>query len=241
MTRKTSVTAPRARVTRESARARELHDVRAALAHVRASDPVLARVMDLSIPFELPEKPTQSMFVALAEAIVYQQLHGKAAATIFARVCALCPRGVRGLTPERVLLAQDDELRGAGLSRAKLAALRDLAAKTRANEIPTLARARRMSDDEIVAQLARVRGIGRWTAEMLLMFRLRRPDVLPADDFGVRKGFKVAYGKRDLPSRTQLVRHAERWRPYRTVGSWYMWRATELDPRDLRPVRSARV
>lgn len=234
------VTVPSTPVTAPRAAARELHDVRAALAHVRASDPVLARVMDLSIPFDLPERKTQSLFVALAEAIVYQQLHGKAAATIFARVCALCPRGVRGLTPERVLRAQDDELRGAGLSRAKLAALRDLAAKTRAREIPTLARARRMSDDEIVAQLSRVRGIGRWTAEMLLMFRLRRPDVLPADDFGVRKGFQLAYGKRDPPSRAQLVQHAERWRPYRTVGSWYMWRATELDPHDLRPARPVR-
>lgn len=230
--------APESRALRTAKRAsaRELGDIRAALAHVRASDAVLARVMDLSIPFDLPERKTQSMFVALAEAIVYQQLHGQAAATIFGRVCALCPRGVRGLTPERVLLAKDDELRGAGLSRAKTAALRDLAAKTHAREIPTLAEARRLSDDEVVARLTSVRGIGRWTAEMLLMFRLRRPDVLPADDFGVRKGFKVAYGKRDLPSRKQLEEHAERWRPYRTVASWYLWRAAELEL-DLRPRR----
>jgi 3-methyladenine DNA glycosylase/8-oxoguanine DNA glycosylase len=182
-------------------------------------------VIDAVGPFELELRKTASVFVALAEAIVYQQLTGKAAATIFGRVCALFPRG--RLTPEQILSASDRQLRGAGLSRSKVLSLRDLARRTEAGEIPGLARLRRMDDEAIVECLSEVRGIGRWTVEMLLIFRLARPDVLPADDYGVRKGFAAAFKKRELPARADIEKRGARWRPYRTVASWYLWRAAE--------------
>jgi 3-methyladenine DNA glycosylase/8-oxoguanine DNA glycosylase len=203
-------------------------DPRRAVQHLRASDPVLARVIEASGPLRLELQNTPSPFLALAEAIVYQQLNGKAAATIFGRVRGLFPRAKDGFTAQHILRAPDEKLRGAGLSRNKLLSLRDLAERTRRGEIPELAELHGMPDDVIVERLTQVRGIGRWTSEMFLIFRLGRPDVLPADDYGVRKGFQVAYRKRALPTRQQLEKHAEAWRPYRTVASWYMWRAVEL-------------
>jgi methylated-DNA-[protein]-cysteine S-methyltransferase len=203
-------------------------DPKRALRHLRASDPALARVIEAAGPFRLELQRTPSVFVALAEAIVYQQLSGKAAATIFSRVRALFPRAREAPTAQQILRVSDEKLRGAGLSRAKLLALRDLAQKTRSGEIPSLAELRRMPDDVVVERLTQVRGIGRWTAEMFLIFRLGRPDVLPADDYGVRKGFSVAYRKRALPTRKQLEKRGARWQPYRTVASWYLWRAVEL-------------
>lgn len=201
-----------------------------AVAHVRAADPKLGRVIDAAGAANvLALKKTPSIFGALAEAIVYQQLSGKAAATIYGRVCALFPRAPHGPTAEHVHRVADERLRGAGLSAAKVAALKDLARRERAGEIPTLAEARAMDDAAIVERLTAVRGIGRWTAEMLLIFRLGRPDVLPVDDYGVRKGFALAQRKRELPTPQALARYGERWRPYRTVASWYCWRALELD------------
>src|SRR5262249_25162579 len=194
---------------------------------LRASDAALARVIDAVGPFRLDLKRTPSIFAALTEAIVYQQLTGKAAATIFARVCALFPRAHHGPTAEQILRASDEKLRAAGLSRAKLLALRDLARRAANGEIPTLAEVHRMEDEAIIERLTAVRGIGRWTVEMLLIFRLGRPDVLPADDYGIRKGFAVAFKKRELPSRQQLEKRGARWKPYRTVASWYLWRAAE--------------
>jgi O-6-methylguanine DNA methyltransferase len=203
-------------------------DPRVAVEHVRASDAVLARVIERVGPFRLELKKTPSIFGALAEAIVYQQLSGKAAATIFARVCALFPRAHHGPTAENILRASDEKLRGAGLSRPKILALRDLARRAKDGDIPTLAEVRRMEDAEIVERLTAVRGVGRWTAEMLLIFRLGRPDVLPVDDYGIRKGFAVAFKKRELPARENLEKRGARWKPYRTVASWYLWRALEL-------------
>src|SRR5208282_332206 len=130
-------------------------------------------------------------------------------------------------TPEQVLAASEDELRGAGLSRSKLLSLRDLAGKTVSGEIPTLAEIRHMEDEAIVERLTSVRGIGRWTAEMLLIFRLGRPDVLPADDYGIRKGFAVAFDRSEMPSPKELAAYGARWKPYRTVASWYLWRVVE--------------
>jgi methylated-DNA-[protein]-cysteine S-methyltransferase len=202
-------------------------DPRAAVDHLRASDLALARLIDAAGPFRLRLQKTSSVFGALAEAIVYQQLTGKAAATILARVCALFPRGSADLTARRVLRASDEQLRGAGLSRAKVLSLRDLARRVENGEIPTLAEARAMEDHEVVSRLTEVRGIGRWTAEMFLIFRLGRPDVLPLDDYGVRKGFAVAFRKRALPTREALERRGMRWKPYRTVASWYLWCAAE--------------
>ena len=215
----------------ETAAADGAIDVTAAVRALRSADPVLARLIDRVGPCTIRLNRTQDVFAALSEAIVYQQLTGKAAATIHGRVCALFPRARGGFAPRHILGAADDDLRGAGLSRAKVAALRDLAQKVSDGEVPALAAIRSMPDDEIIERLTAVRGVGRWTVEMLLMFRLGRPDVLPADDYGVRKGFAAAYRKRELPSRKQLERHGEKWKPWRTVASWYMWRAADLATR----------
>jgi O-6-methylguanine DNA methyltransferase len=202
-------------------------DPEEALAHLRASDAKLARLIDRVGVFNMQLKRTPSIFVALTESIIYQQLHGKAAATIFARLCALFPRAHEGPTPEQILRTSDEKLRGAGLSRAKLLALRDLAKRAVDGTLPTLAEVHQLDNEAIIERLTQVRGIGRWTAEMLLMFRLGRPDVLPIDDFGIRKGFGVAFGKREMPTREAVAKHGELWKPYRTVASWYLWRAAE--------------
>jgi len=165
-------------------------------------------------------------FDALAESIAYQQLSGKAAATIFGRVRALFPKR-KWLDPAQLLSTPDETLRGAGLSRAKTAALKDLAAKTIDGTVPSGRALLRMTDDEIIARLTTVRGIGRWTVEMLLLFDLGRPDVWPVDDYGVRKGFAKTFGRRKLPTPRQLMRFGERWRPYRSVAAWYFWRALD--------------
>ena len=200
-------------------------DPELAVAELCEADPKLAKLIARVGPFRMQLQRTPSVFGALAEAIVFQQLNGKAAATIFARLCALFPHAA-GVTPERLLRLSDERLRSAGLSGSKLLSLRDLAEKTLAGEVPTLAEVQRMPDQEIIDRLTSVRGIGQWTAEMLLMFRLGRPDVLPVDDFGIRKGFGIAFGK-DEPSKKDVEKRGERWRPYRTVASWYLWRATD--------------
>jgi O-6-methylguanine DNA methyltransferase len=201
-----------------------------AVAHLRAADPKLAKMMDRVGPFRMHLKTTPSIFVALAESIVYQQLTGKAAATIFARVRALFPLAHGGPTAEQILRISDEKLRGAGLSRSKLLSLRDLAQRAVKGEIPTLAEVHRMDNEAIIERLTEVRGIGRWTVEMLLIFRLGRPDVLPVDDYGIRKGFALAFNTRELPTGEALEKRGARWQPYRTVASWYLWRVLELDP-----------
>ena len=165
-------------------------------------------------------------FDALAESIAYQQLSGKAAATIFGRVRALYPKK-KWLDPEQLLATPDEILRAAGLSRAKTAALKDLAAKTIDGTVPTGRALIRMNDDEIITRLTAVRGIGRWTVEMLLLFDLGRPDVWPVDDYGVRKGFAKTFGRRKLPTSKQLMKFGEKWRPYRSAAAWYFWRALD--------------
>ena len=187
-------------------------DPDAAIAHLRAGDAALARVIDRVGPFALELQHTASVFGALTEAIVFQQLSGKAASTIHGRVLALFPRSPGGPTPQQLLRASEEQLRGAGLSRAKLLALRDLAQRTAEGTVPTLDELHRMGDDEIVERLTEVRGIGRWTAEMFLIFRLGRPDVLPLDDYGVRKGLAIALrtsrapgSRRPRPARRPLA------------------------------------
>jgi DNA-3-methyladenine glycosylase II len=165
-------------------------------------------------------------FDALAESIAYQQLSGKAAATIFGRVRALYPKR-KWLDPEQLLATPEETLRAAGLSRAKTAALKDLAAKTIDGTVPTGRALIRMSDDEIITRLTAVRGIGRWTVEMLLLFDLGRPDVWPVDDYGVRKGFAKTFGRRKLPTPKQLMKFGEKCRPYRSMAAWYFWRALD--------------
>jgi methylated-DNA-[protein]-cysteine S-methyltransferase len=202
-----------------------------AIEHLRAADPKLGQLIDEVGPFRMRLRRAPSIFAALAEAIVYQQLNGKAAAAIYARVRALFPRAHEGPTPQQILRVSDARLRGAGLSRAKLLALRDLARKTADGELPTLAEAHGLEDEAIIERLTEVRGIGRWTVEMLLMSRLGRADVLPVDDYGIRQGFAAAFKKRALPSPKDLAKHGQRWAPYRTVASWYLWRAAERVPK----------
>ncbi len=202
-------------------------DPAAAMEHLRGVDPELGVLFDQVGPFRMRIQRTSSLFVSLARAIVYQQLHGRAAASIFARLRALFPHGHRGPTPEQILRASEAKLRGAGLSQSKMLSLRDLAKRAADGEIPELAELRGMDDETIVERLTRVRGIGRWTVEMLLMFRLGRPDVLPVDDFGVRKGFAVTFHHRAMPTPKALAEKGERWKPYRTLVAWYFWRAAE--------------
>ena len=202
-------------------------DPQTAITHLRKVDPTLGRTIDRIGAFNLELRNTPSIFVALAEAIVYQQLNGKAAATIFARVRALFRNAHQGPTPEQILRAPDEKLRGAGLSQNKMLSLQDLAKRAVIGEIPTLAAANRMTDVELIERLTQVRGIGRWTVEMLLISRLGRPDVLPVDDFGIRKGFSIAFDKPDMPSPKDVLARGAKWAPYRTVASWYLWRATE--------------
>jgi 3-methyladenine DNA glycosylase/8-oxoguanine DNA glycosylase len=201
-------------------------DARAAVRALARADPPLGRLIERVGPCRLELDAIQSPFASLAEAIVYQQLTGRAAATIHGRFVALL-RPRRFPSPDDVLAQTDEVLRGAGLSRAKVAALKDLAAKTKDGTVPPLRDLRRMDEDAIVDRLTRVRGVGRWTVEMLLIFRLGRPDVLPAGDYGIRKGFRLAFGTRALPTPRQVLRRGERWRPHRTVASWYLWRALE--------------
>ena len=202
------------------------YDPEEAVRHLGAADTTLAHVMERAGPFALEIRKMHDPFAALARNIIFQQLHGKAAAAIHQRVLNLF--GGNKLRPEDIIAAPEGDLRGAGLSAAKLTALKDLAEKTLDGTVPTLSRLRRMSDEEIVERLTRVRGVGRWTVEMLLMFRLGRPDVLPVGDFAVRKGFALAYGLDESPKPKDLTEYGELWRPYRSVASWYLWRAVEL-------------
>ena len=203
-------------------------DPATAIDHLRTHDETLARVIDTVGPFRLQPMGASSIFGALARAIVYQQLNGRAAAAIFARFCALFPGS--DPTAEQLLATSEDELRGAGLSRSKLLSLRDLAGKTVSGEVPTLAEVHLMEDEAVIERLTTVRGIGRWTVEMLLIFRLGRPDVLPADDYGIRKGFARADAQGELPARKDVETYGVRWKPYRTVASWYLWRTAEQTP-----------
>jgi DNA-3-methyladenine glycosylase II len=232
-----------------------------------AADPKLGKLIARAGPFTLRVSSTQSPFEALVESIVYQQLHGKAAATIHRRLLesfgpALAAPSIVDVllsgtsdhreavehalkhhpTPQQILDCPNEQLRAAGLSANKSLALRDLAAKTLDGTVPTLAQIRRMSDQAIIEHLTQVRGIGRWTVEMLLIFRLGRPDVLPTSDYGVRKGFALTFGKlkpftdgkptrvtpADLPTPAQMERRARKWHPWCSIASWYLWRACDL-------------
>jgi DNA-3-methyladenine glycosylase II len=190
------------------------------------ADRRLARVIRRAGPFPTAPRSPRHPFPSLFQAILYQQITGKAAATILGRVKALF--GHPGMpTPEEILNASPEDLRAAGLSRQKIAAAKDLAAKVLDGTVPSLAKLQRMGEAEIIEKLTAVRGIGEWSAQMFLMFRLGRPDILPASDYGLRKGFARVYGHADMPKPQIILEHGERWRPYRTFASWYLWRAAE--------------
>jgi 3-methyladenine DNA glycosylase/8-oxoguanine DNA glycosylase len=199
------------------------HIVRRARGHLRRSDPVLARIMEEVGACRWRVDRRSGAFAALVESIVYQQITGAAAATIHGRLCALVGRP--NPRPEDILRARATGLRRAGLSRQKIGYLRDLARRAR-NGL-SLRRLSRKDDEAVVADLVAVKGIGRWTAEMFLIFRLGRPDVLPVHDYGIRKAMREAYGLADLPKPDEMQRIAERWRPYRTIGCWYLWRSLD--------------
>jgi DNA-3-methyladenine glycosylase II len=228
-------------MTVSKARTRKLpYDPDAAVRALSAADPRLAKLIERAGPFTLRLPAQQSPFEALLRSILYQQLHGKAAAAIHAKLLASF-EPVAGLgehpSAQHVLDCPNEQLRGAGLSHNKALAIRDLAAKTVDGTVPSLARIRRMSDQDIVEHLTQVRGVGRWTVEMFLMFRLGRPDVLPVSDYGVRKGFALTFqGLKpeekvtpDLLARPEAMeRRGRKWMPWRSVASWYLWRACDL-------------
>ena len=197
-----------------------------AIAHLSSVDKRLGRLIQKSIEFKLNIDEAESPYDALLEAIAYQSISGKAARTIFARIKAFGTEG-RAPAPAQILAVPPEKLREAGLSFAKIAAVRDLAQKTIDGIVPSLEEAHKMSDEELVKRLISVRGIGAWTVEMFLIFSLGRPDVLPIHDYGVQKGFALTYGQKTIPKPKELAAFGERWRPYRTVASWYMWRAID--------------
>ncbi|MBS0580155.1 MAG: DNA-3-methyladenine glycosylase 2 family protein [Proteobacteria bacterium] len=195
--------------------------------HLCAADPVMAALISTVGPYRNELDEDLHPFQALAQAIAHQQLNGTAARTILGRLILNCGSGAFP-TPQEIIRAPLAALCAAGFSGSKAAALKDLAEKTLANVVPDGATLAALSDDEIVERLTQVRGIGRWTVEMLLMFRLGRPDVLPVDDFGVRAGFQAAYGLASLPHPKALLAFGERWRPHRSAAAWYLWRALDL-------------
>jgi DNA-3-methyladenine glycosylase II len=213
---------------------------KAILAHLSAADPVLAGVIRAVGPRKPPPPEDGHPFEVLARAIAHQQLNGTAANTILGRLVQGCGQGAFP-TPQMVLAASVESLRAAGFSFAKVAALKDLAARTLDSVVPDGAALAQLPDEEIIARLTQVRGVGRWTVEMLLIFQLGRPDVLPVDDFGVRNGFRVAYGLRRMPRPKALAAYGERWKPYRSMAAWYLWRAVELEREGRLPEPAERI
>lgn len=201
-------------------------NIAAAVKFLKSCDPVMRTLIERAGPCKLKADGFSSLFETLLESIVYQQLTGKAAATIFGRIADLF-RPKKVIDPLDVLRASDEELRSAGLSGPKIAAVRDLAEKTTAGELPTVAEIRTLDEETIVQRLTQVRGIGRWTVEMLLIFGLGRPDVLSTGDYGLRKGYAILYNNGKLPTPREFAAAGERWKPWRSVACWYLWRAAE--------------
>ncbi len=204
---------------------------RKAINHLRKVDPALAEVIDAVGRCTLAPRTEWTHFDALVRSIVYQQLSGKAAATIHGRVLQLIGDGAQ--TPHKIVATSHDAFRAAGLSNAKASYVRNLAEHVLDGSLPVDS-LDAMSDDEIIAALTQVKGIGKWSAQMFLMFRLGRPDVLPDLDLGVQKGIQKTYRLRKLPTPAQVLRRGAKWAPYRTVASWYMWRVLELPPGALK-------
>lgn len=199
---------------------------RAALKHLEAEDPILGELIARVGPCRLEPDLGRTPFQALVRAVAYQQLHGKAAATILGRFLALYQPATFP-TPQAVLETPLEIITSVGFSRPKAGYVKEIARMTVEGVVPSTKQIRQMSDADIIDRLTQIKGVGRWTVEMLLIFTLGRPDVLPVDDFGVRNGFAITYRKRKLPDPGQLRRHGERWKPYRSVASWYLWRAVD--------------
>lgn len=200
-----------------------------ALTHLRAADPVMARVIDAVGACGFEPKAEGSHFAALARAIVFQQLSGKAASTIHGRFEGLY--GGVSPTPEQLLDTADETLRGVGLSRQKVVYMRDLAEKLASKQVP-LENLEAIDDEALIKALTAVKGVGRWTAQMFLMFRLGRPDVLPELDLGIQKAVMLAYGLPAMPKPKELLEIGRPWRPHASVATWYLWRSLEIEPLD---------
>ncbi len=201
-------------------------ETRRAVRHLKRADPALARIIDRVGPCRMViREGTMARYESLVRAIVWQQLHGRAAETIYGRLLAACGGALPA--PAKMAEVGDGALRAAGLSRGKLAALRDLSARATDGRL-ALERLHALDEEAAIAQITQVRGLGVWSAQMFLMFHLGRPDVLPASDFGIRRGFMKTYGMKRMPAPVTIERKAEAWRPWRSIGSWYLWRATEF-------------
>lgn len=210
------------------------------LRHFKAKDPVLARIVALSDQYELADKSRHaSAFEVLARSIASQQLSGLVARKIIERLIAL--HGGQFPTPAQLAGATPESLRAVGFSFAKIAALKDLAAHAMDGRLPSDEELGALDDEAIIERCVAVRGVGRWTVQMLLMFHFGRPDVMPADDFGVRNGFRLAFGLKGLPKTKALLAYSEKWKPYRSAGAWYLWRAVELHQQGKLPRRSGRA
>jgi len=200
------------------------YEFRKALEHLNLSDPVLAAVIAKVGPCGMEFGPPE--FHSLAEAIVYQQLNGKAAVTIFKRFAALAGDP---LTPEGILKLTDQQMRSAGLSKQKTSYLQDMSERARRGDLD-FSRLHEFTDEEVIAHLTQVKGVGVWTAHMFLMFTLKRPNVLPTGDFGIRMAMKKLYRKRKMPTPEQMAKIAKAWEPHRSVACWYLWRSLEAKP-----------
>jgi DNA-3-methyladenine glycosylase II len=196
--------------------------MRKAILHLKKVDPILCALIESVGPCRMKFGPPE--FHSLAEAIVYQQLHGKAAVTIFKRFAALAGDPV---TPQGILKLSDEQLRSAGLSKQKSSYLKDLAAKT-ASGLLDFSKLDAMSDEDVIKHLTQVKGVGVWTAQMFLMFTLRRPDVLPTGDYGVQAAMKKHYRKRKMPKPKEMEKIARLWSPYRSIACWYLWRSLDI-------------
>ena len=196
------------------------------LRHLAAVDPVMGRIIRQHGTCGLKPEIRRPPFQSLVQAVAHQQLHGAAASTILSRFIKLFP-GRRFPRAEDLASVTDEQIRACGFSFAKIRAIRDLAEKTLSGLVPSSRQIRQLTDEEIILRLTEVRGVGRWTVEMLLIFQLGREDVLPVDDFGVRSGFGHAYRKGKMPQPADLRAHGEKWRPYRTTAAWYLWRAAD--------------
>jgi len=197
-----------------------------ALRQLAAIDPVMARLIREIGPCRLEPETWCSPFQSLVQAVAHQQLHGAAATTILTRFKKLFP-GKRFPKADDLAGVTDEQIRACGFSFAKIKAIRDIAEKTMSGVVPTSREIVKLSDAEIIERLTEVRGVGRWTVEMLLIFQLGRADILPVDDFGVRAGFRIAYKKREMPTPKDLLKFGERWRPHSTTAAWYLWRAAD--------------
>lgn len=198
----------------------------AALKHLAAVDPVMRRLIREAGTCKLEHEPWRSPFQSLVLAVAHQQLHATAARNILGRFKKLFPKR-RFPKPEDLAKVTDEQLRACGFSFAKIAAIRDIAAKTLDGTIPSSRQIEKLGDEEIIERLTEARGVGRWTVEMLLIFQLGRKNVLPVDDFGVRSGFRIAYKKREMPKPKDLLKFGDRWRPHATTAAWYLWRAAD--------------